>query len=171
MKHSIPFGTFEILEINMCYLTQSESTFRCYNGSWVTGVYWEVDEVVYYRIGTTSCQVDYYPSEYIQLNWWSEGDMMTSSLRDSIRLKLNKERKNFGNFWSEPRIAIENFWSSLADMTKNSGKSKTEPHRIIVMAGEKCIDHRVLIKRNHEVCYYIVDIGLMKSLLLEYWKK
>ena len=55
-------------------------------------------------------------------------------------------------------------------MTKILGKSKTELRKILVMAGEKCIDHRGLIKRNHEVCYYIIDIGLMKIIIIEIFK-
>ena len=55
--------------------------------------YWEGDEVGYYRVAETSCQVDYYSSEYIQLNWWFESDMMTSSLRDLNRIKVEQRKK------------------------------------------------------------------------------
>ena len=73
MKYSVSFGTFQILEENVCYFAPLENTYHCYNGSWVAKLWqnWkdeEYDEVGYYRIVETSCQADAYPSEYIQQN-------------------------------------------------------------------------------------------------------
>ena len=67
MKYSAPFGTFAILEIETCLVSQSESTFRCYNGSWVED-YWEDGEVGYYPVETTVCQASRGLSEYIEQN-------------------------------------------------------------------------------------------------------
>ena len=120
MKHSVLFGTFEILEQGLCFLVPEETTFFCYMGSWVIKSCRDdgCDEDDGYRVTRTSCQADVGPSEYIQLNWCFEGDMMTSSLRDLNKIKTEQHKEGTGNFRNESRITIENFGSSLVDMTK-----------------------------------------------------
>ena len=70
MEHSVPFGTFQILERETCLLTLSKNVFRCYNGSWVVTICGddECDEDGNYRVTETSCQAGLNTSEYIQLN-------------------------------------------------------------------------------------------------------
>ena len=75
----------------------------------------EHDEDGYYRVVEISCQADAYSSEYIQKNWWFEGDMTTSSLRDSNKIKTEQRNKEFWKFLKR----IKNYyWKVLIEPSR-----------------------------------------------------